>query len=196
MCFYQLTSKSNNKEKIDIINVYAPTNIQASSKPEELEEFYINLKSCMKNLKSNIWFIGGDFNSKIGKNMSSTQGGHNKGCQNNNGLILEEFMQENNLFASNTASKKQSKKKTTWVGHLRGKTVYNVIDFILIHQKLKKFLKDSNTYRGTLTQSDHNLLIVQIKNPNHINVGPTNQKTTRKNLISKTLSPNKPTKNQ
>ena len=51
------------------------------------------------------------------------------------------------------------------MGHLRGKTVYNVIDFILIHQKLKKFLKYSNTYRGTLTQSDHNLLIVQIKNP-------------------------------
>ena len=160
MCFYQLTSKSNNKEKIDIINVYASTNILASSKPEKLEEFYINLKSCMKNLKSNIWFIGGDFNSKIGKNKSSTQGGHKKGCQNNNGLILEEFMQENNLFASNTAFKKQSKKKTTWVGHLRSKTVYNVIDFILIHQKLKKFLKDSNTYRGTLTQSDHNLLIV------------------------------------
>ena len=59
----------------------------------------------MKNLKSNIWFIGGKFNSKIGKNKSSTQGGHNKGCQNN------------------------------------------------------------NTYRRTLTQSDHNLLIVQIKNP-------------------------------
>ena len=74
-------------------------------------------------------------------------------------------MQENNLFASNTAFKKQSKKKTTWVGHLRGKTVYSVIDFIFIHQKLKKFLKDSNTYRGTLTQSDHNLLIVQIKSP-------------------------------
>ena len=119
----------------------------------------------MKNLKSNIWFIGGDFNSKIGKKKSSTQGGHNKGCQNNNGLILEEFMQENNLFASNTAFKKQSKKKSTWVGHLRGKTVYNVIDFILVHLKLKKFLKDSNTYRGTLTQSDHNLLIVQIKKP-------------------------------
>ena len=51
------------------------------------------------------------------------------------------------------------------MGHLKGKTVYNVIDFIFIHQKLKKFLKDSNTYRGTLTQSDHNLLIVQIKNP-------------------------------
>ena len=87
VCFYQLTSKSNNKEKIDIINVYAPTNILASSKPEELEKFYINLKSCMINLKSNIWFIGGDFNSKIVKNKSSTQGGHNKGCKNNNGLI-------------------------------------------------------------------------------------------------------------
>ena len=114
VCFYQLTSKSNNKEKIDI-NLYAPTNILASSKQEELEEFYINLKSYVNNLKSNIWFIGGDFNSKIGKNKSSTQGGHNKGCKNNNGLILEEFMQENNLFASNTAFKKQSKKKTTWV---------------------------------------------------------------------------------
>ena len=68
VCFYQLTSKSNNKKKIDIINVYAPTNILASSKPEELEEFYMNLKSCMKNLKSNIWFIGGYFNSKIEKN--------------------------------------------------------------------------------------------------------------------------------
>ena len=66
----------------------------------------------MKNLKSNIWFMVGDFNSKIGKNKSSTQGSHNKVCQNNNGLILEEFMQENNLFASNTAFKKQSKKKT------------------------------------------------------------------------------------
>ena len=51
------------------------------------------------------------------------------------------------------------------MGHLRGKTVYNVIDFILIHQKLEKFFKDSNTYKGTLTQGDHNLLIVQIKNP-------------------------------
>ena len=67
----------------------------------------------MKNLKANIWFISGDFNGKIGKNKSNTQGGDNKGCQNNNGLLLEEFMQENNLFASNTAFKKQSKKKTT-----------------------------------------------------------------------------------
>ena len=105
VCFYQLTSKSNDKEKIDIINVYAPTNILTSSKPEGLEEFYINLKSYIKNLKSNIWFIGGDFNSKIRKNKSSTQGGHKKSCQNNNGLILEEFIQENNLFASNSLQK-------------------------------------------------------------------------------------------
>ena len=59
----------------------------------------------MKNLKSNIWFIGGDFNSKIGKNKSSTQGGHNKGCQNNNGLILEEFMQENKLCIQHSLQK-------------------------------------------------------------------------------------------
>ena len=94
VCFYQLTSKSNNKEKLNTINVYAPTNILAYSKPKELEEFYINLISGMKNLKSYIWFIGGGFNSKIGKNKSFTQGGHNKSCQNKNGLILEEFMQE------------------------------------------------------------------------------------------------------
>ena len=150
----------------------------------------------MKNLKSNIWFIGGDFNSKIGKNKSSTQGGHNKGCQNNNGSILEEFMQENNLFASNTAFKKQSKKKTTWVGHLRGKTVYNVIDFILIHQKLKEFLKDSNTYRGTLTQRDHNLLIVQIKNPKPYQCWTNQSKNYNKKPNFQDLTPNKPTKNQ
>ena len=124
MCaFTSLPPNQTIRKKIDIINVYAPTNILASSKPEELEEFYINLKSCIKNLKLNIWYIGGDFNSKIRKNKSSTQGGHNKGCQNNNGLILEEFMQENNFFASNTAFKKQSKEKTTWVGHLRGKSL-------------------------------------------------------------------------
>ena len=64
-----------------------------------------------------------------------------------------------------TQPSKSNQKKTTWVGHLRGKTAYNVIDFILIHQKLKKFLKGSNTYRGTFTQRDHNLLIVQIKYP-------------------------------
>ena len=39
----------------------------------------------MKNFKSNLWFIGGDFNSIIRKNKSFTQGGHNKGCQNKNG---------------------------------------------------------------------------------------------------------------
>ena len=110
MCFYQLTSNSNNKEKIDIINVYVPTNILTSSKPKELEEFYINLKSGMKNLQSSLWFIGGDFNSKIRKNKSFTQGGHNKGCQNKNGLILEKFMQEIQPFCIQKSIQKAIKK--------------------------------------------------------------------------------------
>ena len=70
-------------------------------------------------------------------------------------------MQENLCVQNSIQS--EIKKKTTWVGHLKDKTGYNVIDFIFIHQKMKKFLKDNNTYRGTLTQSNHNLLMVQLK---------------------------------
>ena len=163
VCYYQLMHNQDKGKKIDIINVYGPTNILAKTNQKESSDFNGNLTSCLKNFKSNLWFIGGDFNSKFGNKQSEIQGSHSKECQNENGIKLEEFMQEHTLYATNTTFKKKSKHKTTWTGYLKGKTVYNVIDFILIHQRLKKFLIDTNTYLGTLTQSDHKLLITKIK---------------------------------
>ena len=64
-------------KKIDIINVYASTNVLVSCKPE-LDKFYGNLKKCMKNLKPNIYFIGGDFNSKIGIKNAKLKGANIK----------------------------------------------------------------------------------------------------------------------
>ena len=96
------------------------------------------------------------------KNKSFTQGGPNKGCQNNNGLILEEFMQENILFASNTAFKKQSKKKTTWVGNLKGKTVYICGNDSPAKNILEKALKNSKRKRGRPLSALLNTLIFEM----------------------------------
>ena len=49
-----------------------------------------------------------------------------KKCQNESGLKMEEFLIEHNLYAANTPFKKKSRPKTAWIGHVNGKTVYNV----------------------------------------------------------------------
>ena len=82
--------------------------------------------------------------------------------------MLAGFLEAHGLFACNTAFQHATRHKTTWQGHYRDATngnivpIYNTIDFVICRQSHKSLLTDSRAFAGTLFDSDHRLLIVQL----------------------------------
>lgn len=163
------TSKNN---FISIINVYGPTSTLTKKDVNIREKFYEDLEETVKELKKDTIIICGDFNSKIGQisdpNESLCMGQHSRGRRNENGSALIEFCLNNHFFISNSAFKHKARHITTWQGQIstqpEGKTkfIYNQIDYILVQNHTKRHLTNARTYAGTLTTSDHRLLITSI----------------------------------
>ena len=83
-----------------IISCYSPTNV---SEEEQVENCNYDLSSLTRQiLKHNLLVIGGDFNAHLGNGFLFSY--HNE--TNRNGIMLEDFIVENNLFSLNTHSQK------------------------------------------------------------------------------------------
>ncbi|XP_029656060.1 uncharacterized protein LOC115229945 [Octopus sinensis] len=118
---------------------------------------------------SYLLYISGDWNVKIGKGTKelSFMGTHGRGWRNMSGATMANFANNKKLFICNTAFQHTARHITTWIGERRNSDghsikIYNKIDDILSRQSQKALLCDARTYRGTLTSSDHKLLVIKL----------------------------------
>ena len=78
--------------------------------------------------------ITGDFNAKLGCKdfIGGPIGSFARGIRNANGDLRFDFLAKHKLLAANTFFKHKACQITTWEGYLRGKKVFNQLDYIII----------------------------------------------------------------
>ena len=158
------------KSIMTVINAYGPTAMRVDANIEEQDEFFCDLaKATTTHRASALFYIAGDFNSKLGTRheQENFMGKHSRGHRNANGSALAHFLDMHELFACNTAFDHPARHKTTWQGQRRDTftnkivPIYNMIDFILCHQSQKTLLQDARSYAGTKLTSDHRLVVAR-----------------------------------
>ena len=87
--------------------------------------------------------------------------------RNSNGVFLVELLSELNLFLANTAFKHPVKHRYTWT---RQRTTDGItkkyksqIDFVICTQNTKSTIQNARSYGGTMTTSNHRLVVFNIK---------------------------------
>ena len=156
-----------------VINVHFPTLKESKRTPQNRDELYEIISTIRERHKSDNIIIAGDFNAKIGKRQDEEEiclGSNSKGKRNINGQTLIDFCTEQELLITNSIFKHPSRHITTWEATRRHQNklvkTYNQIDYILVKKNLKTFLKDARTYAGTLTFTDHRLVILTLNTAN------------------------------
>ena len=153
---------------LTVINAYAPHSERARLNPEEAHIFYEQLQHTTHKYRySTLLYIAGDFNAKVGKKLNESEtymGNYAKKywLRNSNGDLLANFAASNNLFLTNTAFLHPSRHISTWHGFIHGRYYHNQIDFILCTVNSKHILTNARSHRGTITQSDHSIVVATI----------------------------------
>ena len=139
------------------VNAYTPTE---SAKVEQEEQFYEALNRCCDQIpKHDALLILGDFNAKRGKEPAnqSVAGQHTLHEETSeNGLILCQFAEGNELMISSTCFEHKDIHQGTW-NDPAGRTV-NQIDHVLINKRRATIVEDVKTMRGANCDSDHFLI--------------------------------------
>ena len=155
--------------KIRVINIYGPQEPQTASERQKVLEFWQEVeKQVIKSKDDNcLTILQGDANAKLG-HLIFPKDPHN---QTENGSIMYDFVQRNNLYILNTDNNcigSITRHKIT-----RVKEEKSIIDYFVICEGLKQyfekmFIDDARTYtltkysttKGvkTKTLSDHNIL--------------------------------------
>ena len=177
----QIEIKVKNNTNLTIISAYAPTLINSKKFPERADKFYKELQLAINKIpQKNLFFIGIDANAQLGieaKELFPNNVGHfGHGHLNSNGERLGQLLNNNNLTATNTLFNHKIKHRITWThpnqnptqkdkksGLPRRNPIRNQIDYIIAQIKLKDIVKNSRSYHGTRTDSDHNIVICKIK---------------------------------
>jgi len=179
-----------NNVKWNIICTYAHTLPNSEKNPEKRERFYDDLEHLTNKFKTNEnVIITGDFNAKTGsayKIYSNNMGKFGKGVVNNNGEALLDFANRTEFTLANTMFQHKMAHRATWICPERintsnnNKIRTNQIDYILIRNKMKKSIQDARSYHGIWTDTDHRMVIMNIKNEKIYN------KKTYRNLKTRT----------
>ena len=162
---FRAFSETGNEGKADlvIINVYAPTLMRAKGHPEITESFYHELEQLYQAEKKGTTsvFLTGDFNSKIGKLREEDgkfMGKYGKGERNENGDILQHFLEENGLYLANTHFNHRDRQIASW----HKVRVHNQIDYIVVPRHMMKLFTDAKATAPQRYRSDHSLVIGKI----------------------------------
>ena len=101
VCIIKLDAKPLDINIIQVIQVYAPT---SDGSDEELDKFYSELETAMKQCKStDNTIILGDFNAKVGKSSKDENvGAYGLGQRNERGNRLVEWVKEHGMTIGNT----------------------------------------------------------------------------------------------
>ena len=140
---------------IALIQVYAPTT-DYSDEDVRVEIFYEQLQGTIKQCKStDIVILLGDWNAKIGAGRYKTNvRQYSLGTRNERGDRLVEFHEGNQFLVCNTFYQRSKRHLYTWKSP--GDIRRNQIDFILIRERFKNYIKCVKTYPGADIDSDHN----------------------------------------
>ena len=98
---------------ITVIQVYA---LSSNAEEAEVEQFYEDLQDFLElTNKKDALFIIGDWNAKVGsQEIPGVTGKFGLGVQNEAGLRLIEFCQENTLVITNTLFQQHKRRLYTW----------------------------------------------------------------------------------
>ena len=154
-----LVKLSSKPLDINIIQVYAPT---SESSEEELEGFYEQIETAMKQCKSlENTIILGDFNAKVGEGrQDNTVGPHGLGVRNERGQHLIDWATCKEFLIGNTWFEMPNRRRWTW--RSPGNNTRNQIDYILVRERFRNALKTCKAYPGADCGSDHNPVIANI----------------------------------
>ena len=167
----RLPKPTKKRKLITIINVYAPTNYEDNT--NEVELMYQTLNNLLDEWKQSFMIIlAGDWNARVGKRTNENDvclGRYSRGTRNNSGQCLVNFCLANDLFIANSAFKHKACHITTWESKRNNPNnnkitnIYSQIDYVLCQSSMKNILIDSRSYSGTLTSSDHKLVVCKMK---------------------------------
>ena len=139
-----------------MICVYSPHN---SSSEEDLVDFYTTLRSTVEQVPlHNLLIIAGDLNAKLGP----ADARYTYNIQTNrNGEHLVDFMEEFNLFPSNTNFMKPKGQLWTFE-YPNGDRAQ--LDYLLVRKKWRNSIKDSRSYSTfSSVGSDHRVISAKVK---------------------------------
>eukprot|EP01041_Mallomonas_annulata_P006543 gene6543-13238_t len=149
---FHLNRSDRRPTKLTIINVYAPTSQRVNTNEES---------------KSHYDFIAGDLNEKIGVKLDPAEtfiGNYGKGTRNRNGHLLANFLQDQNLYITNTTFSQPFRHRTTRSMFINGQNRYNQIEYVIMQNaRLRRGHRhiqvNSRSYNGTIYESDYRLLV-------------------------------------
>lgn len=174
ICTAKLKLKTNH---LHVISAYFPANSKTKETQEICQELYDIIQQEIDKIpKRDYLFIAGDFNAKVGTNLTHQYpeniGKYSKGNANPQGINLLNFCAENNLVITNTVFKHKTPHITTWTapfrnfkqnGENRRNPIRNQIDYIITRINDKTIIKDSRSYGGIKTETDHKLVKAKIE---------------------------------
>ena len=177
LCMVKI-KQNKNRQNIVIIAAYAPHSQLCKDKPEIKDKFYEELHQLTQTVsKRDILVIAGDMNAKTGsghKEHPKIIGKFGKGKMNENGNELIEFCIENDMILTNTLFQHKMSHRTTWEmpekpnskdknGEPRRNPYRNQIDYIIVKRRHVNAVTDSRSYQNIATQTDHRLVIMNIR---------------------------------
>uniref|UniRef100_A0A8D9E3Z3 Craniofacial development protein 2 n=1 Tax=Cacopsylla melanoneura TaxID=428564 RepID=A0A8D9E3Z3_9HEMI len=150
----------NDKEILNVIQIYMPT---SRCTEEELEELYEQIDEVWEMIDRNgKVIILGDWNAVVGTaKEENITGSYGYGTRNERGDRFIEFCREKDLVIANTLFKQPMNRRYTWIRP--GNTGKFQIDYILIRRVHLKHVLQCKTYPGADINSDHNLLFLKTR---------------------------------
>ena len=146
---------------ISIIQSYAPT---STASDEEMEQFYNSLQKALASVPNrDVKIIMVDFNAKVEKLRYSkpSYGKFGLGDQNERGADLLECYQSNSFIIVNKLFEHHPRHLYTW--NFPDSKTWNQIDYFILNQKWNNALKNTKTQPGANCNTDHELLVVDMK---------------------------------
>lgn len=147
-------------KKVSVLQCYAPTEMANN---DDKDQFYEELTTTLLQCpRTDIIILMGDFNAKCGSNKSDSTGSHGLHNEiNDNGHRLRSICSEFRLVIGGTLFPHKNIHKYTWTQP--GNRAKNQIDHICISHRWKSSLLDVRTKRQADIESDHMLLIGEIR---------------------------------
>ena len=142
--------------KTTIVCAYSPHN---SSPVNEIDEFYTTLRSTIEQVPlHNFLAIAGDLNAKLGPDEAKFSFNSKT---NRNGEMLSDFLEEFNLFISNTSFMKPKGQLWTFE-YPSGDRAQ--LDYIIFRKKWRNSVKDSRAFSSfSSVGSDHRIVSSVVK---------------------------------
>jgi len=145
---------------IVIIQVYMPT---SKEEDEVIESLYEQIEELIKKEKATDQIIiMGDWNAVVGEGRDDkVVGDFGLGKRNERGQTLVDFCKRLGLVVTNTWFKHEKRRRYTW--KKPGDTGRYQLDYILVKQRYRNSVKNSRAYPGPDVNSDHNLVMSNIR---------------------------------